>query len=605
MAKKQSSAIVNPNLGLYLDRSVLDIPAGALQDGLSFRIQQGKLNNINLGWSTFAPFTLNGAVTLITTLHLRTGTDILIFGTPSDLYKYSTAGGGSVTYITPTYVTGTASASGTAVTGTGTLWNTGTPTNAKAGDEISFGSAAQNSPSATWYTIQTVNSDTSITLTATAGVVGGGAYTIRKKFTGTAATVWQVDTFVNAQPSSEDRIYFTNGIEPPCQWNGSNTAATSITSLGLSCKTLVVYKNMLIMANLIQDGAIKPTDIVNSDVSMPESLVTGLAAQFKIAGTSDEILKVAKLGDYLVIYLKRTIIVANFVGSPLIFVFRVAADGKGIQATRGLATYPDYHEYLGADTMYKFDGSSAAPVSNHVWREVVRILDPARSGNVFTVLDEHRGDYIWATPLTTDSGAGTATSPPSVAFAEHYLEEVGQNPRPHSRRSFPFTSSGYYQRQSTLTWDQLTLAWTSYNFKWNDQFFAASFSQILVGDANGKVWTLNDSQNANGAALPSYVTFGRRPTVEGQNRALLARIFPFVTPFNNTLTITAMFADFAVGTPTITATATYDQTLPEGLFFTPIYRAGRYVDLRFGTDGPSAPYEISGYDWLTRPGGMR
>lgn len=605
MAK--SNAVINPNLGLYLDRAIVNIPRGGLQAGRNFRIQQGKLSNTNLGWSAFAPFTLNGAVTLIATMNLRNGTVLLIFGTPTDLYVYNSAGAGSVTYITPIYATGTAAASGTGVTGSGTAWNTGTPTNAKAGDEISFGSNTQNSTTATWYVIDTVNSDTSLTLHTSAGTVGAGtAYTVRRKFTATAADFWQYDVFVNAQPASEDRIYFTNGVDFPVRWNGADLHAVLLSTLGFTCKTLVVYKNQLLYANLNQGGTLKPTDLINSDVASPEVTNSGLAGQFKISGTADSISRIEKLGDYIVIYLSRTVIIANYVGDPLLFIFRTAAEGKGLQALRGLASYPEYHEFIGADTLYTFDGNNVTPISNHVWRDIIRTEDPARAKNVFTVRDEHRGDYIWSIPLTTDAGAGTVTSPPFTAYTHHYLETVPQGmERPYSTRDFPFTSAGYYARQSTLTWDQLTSSWQSYNFRWNDQFFAAAFPQIIAGDANGKIWTVNSSQDANGVAMPSFVRFGRAAVIDGRNRGLISRIIPFTSPNSTPLNVTANLADFAIGAATIRATSAFAQSMVEGLFFAPIYRVGRYVDVEFGTDGPAQPYELSGYDLDIKKGGDR
>lgn len=606
----KSTAIANPNLGLYLDKSLLSIPQGALQDGYNFRISQGKLNNLNLGWSAFASFTLNGVVTLIATLTLRLGSTLLVFGTPTDLYKYSSSGGGSVTYLTPIYSTGTASASGTGVTGSTTLWNTGTPKNVRAGDEISFGSNAQNSTTATWFLIDAVNSDTSLTLHTSAGTVGSGNYTIRHKFQGDTIRQWQSEEFINSQPSGNDLLFMTNGVDAPTTWNGTDATATVLNSMGIVCGSLCTYKNMMIYGNLVQGGVDKPTDMINSDVATPAVINAGLASQFKVTDKSDTILRIARLGDYLVIYLNDTVIVANFVGDPLIFVFRIAVDGKGIAGPKALSIYQNYHEFLGPDTLYAFDGSTAQQVSNHVWREVIRTTDPLRVGNVFTVLDESRGDYIWGVPLTTDPGAGTETSSVVSAFVEHYLETP--NPirgsaaqTPHSKRAFPFTAAGIWQRQTTLTWDQLTNAWNTYNFKWNDQFFAAAFPNIIVGDASGKIWTLNGSQDANGAALPSFVKFGRAATMDGHNRGLLSRIYPFSTKFNSPMTVTASFADFAIGPATIQANAQYDQSLPEGMYFAPIYRVGRFVDIQFGSAGPAQPWEISGYDIEIRQGGFR
>ena len=72
------------------------------------------------------------------------------------------------------YTTGTASVSGTAVTGTGTAWNS---SNLPVGCRIGFGSADPTAIT-TWYEISAIGSDTGITLTASAGTVTDGAYVI-------------------------------------------------------------------------------------------------------------------------------------------------------------------------------------------------------------------------------------------------------------------------------------------------------------------------------------------------------------------------------------------------------------------------------------------
>jgi hypothetical protein len=70
--------------------------------------------------------------------------------------------------------TGTASVSGTAVTGTGTSWLTGI----SVGSRIGFGSTNPNLIT-TWYEISAVGSNTSITLTSSGGTIGAGPYVIQ------------------------------------------------------------------------------------------------------------------------------------------------------------------------------------------------------------------------------------------------------------------------------------------------------------------------------------------------------------------------------------------------------------------------------------------
>jgi|LakMenEpi03Aug12_release.lakeMendotaPanAssembly.Ray.scaffolds.fasta_scaffold23047_10 hypothetical protein len=71
--------------------------------------------------------------------------------------------------ILENYTTGTVGVSGTAVTGSGTAWTTGL----SVGSRIGFGSTDPNAIT-TWYQISAIGSNTSITLTGSAGTITAG-----------------------------------------------------------------------------------------------------------------------------------------------------------------------------------------------------------------------------------------------------------------------------------------------------------------------------------------------------------------------------------------------------------------------------------------------
>lgn len=76
----------------------------------------------------------------------------------------------SIRAIRTTYVTGTVGVSGTAVTGSGTAWQTA---RVAVGSRIGFGSTDPTQIS-TWYQISAIGSDTGITLTGSAGTITAG-----------------------------------------------------------------------------------------------------------------------------------------------------------------------------------------------------------------------------------------------------------------------------------------------------------------------------------------------------------------------------------------------------------------------------------------------
>lgn len=601
MASKKSTAVVQPNLGLYFDRAAIAMTPRMLQDGLNFRVKQGLLSNLNIGWSRFGTIQLNGPVTMVVSFVITGGTTQLVFTTYTDIYKYVNST--TAVYLTPRYETGTVSRSTNVVTGVGTTF----VTNVKIGDQISFGATGVVSTSATWDTVTAVTDNTHLT-TLGSGTVGSGAYTVRKLFTGTQLNIWQNEVFVNASPSNANELWMTNGIDAIVRWDGSANQVT-FPAIGFTAKTLRVYDNMMIFANVIQSGTSKPTDLLNSDVGQPQnvgSASSGVSNQFKAHAGTEEILRLEPIGDNLAIYSRNSrVTLAQFVGAPLFFIFRQVSTVVGIASTRALASFTNYHEFISTATQYFFDGATVKPVNNHVWREILRTLDQSRIDIIYGYNDQQNADLIWVVPSTNDPGLA-----PSLAYSEHYLESPGTSvlstqATPYGKRSFPFTALGSFNRQTGLTWDQISSTWQSSSFRWNDRFFSTGAPLIIAGDQNGKLYSLNVAQDADGVALPSYVTFGRRAIGDGRVRGLLARVYPFVTPLTNPLNVIVLMSDSAKGNAMISDTQSFDQTQPEGKHFTVHYRRGRYFELKFATDGPGGPWEIAGYDTDVRSGGKR
>lgn len=600
--------VTSPNAGLIFDRPAVNIPKQGLKDGLNFRVKNGNLESLNLGWGPFSPnFTLNGPVILIDNFFPRNFDEKLIFGTPTDLYLYH-SDTDTVTFLTPIYATGTASASGTAVTGVGTAWSGGT---VGVGDEISFGSATENDPDATWYVIASVGGDTSLTLETSAGTVGSGAYTIRRKFQEGARAHWSVDTFINDGDTGEDLWFATNGLDDVVSWDGVADTVSLHPELGFTCETLTTYSNMMIYGNITQSGNFLPSTIINSDVGYPlhaGATGTGLSEQFVVHSNTDEIVNMIPLGDYLIIYSDRTIVPAQFVGDPLIFLFRVAISGVGPVSANAIADFGDFHEFLGADAGYLFDGVTLKETNSHVWRDILRQADPVRRSEIFAHFDEEQGDLIWSIPGNTDPGVGVIGSPPQFAWGEHYLEEVADpnfEGSPFSKRQFPFTITGFYERSTGLTWSTITETWEEFNFAWNDQFFQVAFPLNLAGDEAGNIWVLNQTQTANGEILPSYVRTGRVLLGSGRERSLLTRVYPFATQQLNTmLEVTLFMGDHVGGNLSSKGMSEYNHQLVEGQHFVTFYRRGRAMELQFGSSSGD-PWIISGWDFDAVMGGRR
>lgn len=597
--------VVTPNYGLYFNLPPIGMPIKALQDGYNFRIKNGVLSNLNLGWERFYAddVSLGSRVLEIWNFFPRELGEKLVFFTMKDVLAHD-ANSDLPVYLTPIYDTGTASASGTAVTGVGTTWTT----NAKEGDYIHFGDAAYNVVDADeWFEIASVDSNTGITLVEDAGTIGSGAYTIRQTFTGTASDLWSVDTFVQDEVSGDDFIIATNGVQAPISWNGSDATVTVHDEMGFVATWLVRFSNMIVYGNVVAGGVDYPTSIINSDVGKPFAAGdtgTGLSEQFRVTDRPEPIVRGIVLGNNLVIYSLRVGVVVQFAGDPLIFIFRTGFAETGVIGPLAVVDFGDYHQFFAPDGEYSFDGVSIREINKQAGRDVIRTADPLRRSRTRGHFDEENGDLIWSVPGVQDASAGELDGAPETAWVEHYLEVMPMGvERPWSKRAWPFTASGYFTRNTGLTWQNAPGTWEEYNYAWNDQFASLGFPLNLVGDANGVIFIANQSQTGDGAALPSFVHTGRRALADGKMRALLKRIYPFTGQFDETLNITTYLADFATSAVINGGTLAYDTSHVEGQFFVTPYRRARYVEIRFSS--PGTPWSLEGWDFEVQSGGKR
>ena len=599
-------AVTRPNLGLWLTDALISVPDGALSAGHNFRITHGKLNNLNLGWGRFGTFQLGitgtggmdpDPVTLIDGYFDRDSNQTLLFGTPRFLFKY--VDDDTVELLNPKYADGTVDVTNGSptVTGGSTAWATALV----PGDFITVGSSTENSPTAVWYEVLTVDADDQLTLTENyAGVTATGAdYTAITAFTGDITTPWESVTFLHEGVADEDLWIVTNGVDDIMTWNGSDA---SVVSAGLSFKAfhLSIFKNMLIAHAITESGEFLPTQLRNSDVGFPLEFADGLASAFTIHEGSDEVSATIPLGDSLVAYSERHINVLDFVGDPFIFVVRTALPNIGPLTGRLVGDFGDVHSFIGPDAQYDFDGVTLKEAGNQVWRAVLRQRDPSRLLHAFSHFDEENGDLIWAIPILQDG----ATIGPGKAHVEHYLEETKGDISPVSTRDFPFTATGFYERQTSLRWQDIQEQWQDLNFRWNDIFFSAAFPFNLAGDVDGKVYTLGTSQTGDGDLLPSFVRAPRRPLGDSRMRGLLRRVYPFATQFTDLeMQVRTRLSDSAAGPVTNVDEVDFSLDMDEGGHFATIHRRARFYELEFGTEGTQ--WELAGWDVDISPGGYR
>jgi len=618
MSIRRDNNIQTPNLGLYLGVSPTAIPRRAMKDCLNVRISQGSVDFDNLGWSNFpddvTPVNLDGKPALLEeSFLLRDKTIRTIFGNTTDLFVFDDLTG-LLDYLTPRTETGTATVvnGSPVVVGVGTTWST----DVKVGDFFSFGAVGVTSQGAIWYKVLTVDNDLQLTLTTNYGEVSAGPspYTIRQVMTGDIGTPWFTETFYNGDalggPSAQgDRIYFTNGTDPVLAWDGvADVAYLPVLGNVETCKTLLRHKNKLIYGAPTTGGEFKKFSIRTSDIGKPEDTVTGEATELIVHDGPDGIQTMKAIGELIAIYSEKNITLAQSVTLPLVYLFRTVVTGYGPVSPRGVAVYPDFHDFVGADRQYRFNGATITPVNDHVWRDIVRRVTPLRNDFMLSHFDEERGELHWVTPLTQDVEVGI-NGTPEQAYVTHYMENVGDYaPDPHTRRELPALSMGSYRRQSTLTWNEISEEWQDFSYRWDDRFFHEQFPLTLFGTETGDIFILNGSTSKNGTLMDSYVRFARVSVGNVEFKGIVRRIYPFIKQqlgSVNEVRVRLYGSNTVDGVAVLLSDQGFSTGIPDERHFVTPRKSTRYAETEIGVDQSAFYYSLAGYALDTAPGGGR
>lgn len=605
---RDDASVLQPNLGLYLGRFPLAIPKRGLRSCLNVRIKDQSIVRDNVGWGAFpsgdTPLNLdNKPVTLIDNFFPRAGGQLVIFANTTDLFEYDEAQE-TVAYLTPRYETGTVDVTnGSAtVTGDGTSWED----NLKAGDFIHIGATGERDPSATWYEIESVESDTELTLTETydGSTASGEDYTARMTQTGDLDDYYETAVFFDGtnltSGSDGDRWYATNGVDKILAWDGASSQCYYPDLGNLeTCRFIIPYKNIMIFGSLSLDtGENRPFSVRTSAIGEPENTTTLEAGEFVVHDGADPLLTGFTIGENLALYAERSITLTQFVGPPTVFVFRTVVDGLGPRAGRAIADFGDYHKFIGPDAQYTFDGISIVESNAHIWQEVLRTMSPQRLDMILSHFDEENGELDWVVPLNTDDD--TTDGPPERAYVEHYLEDPGEGaPDVHTLRELPATAMGFYDRLTTLTFDQIADTWADQNYRWDDQFLQASFPYNVFGTADGDLFILGTRDSKNGEAMTSFARFGRRALGDLRTKGVIRRVYPMVETLpgaDHTLEVRLHTSDQPNGRTTRERTMQYDLTQTTTRHFITPRVAARYVEVEFRTEGVGEIWTLVGYD---------
>lgn len=205
---------------------------------------------------------------------------------------------------------------------------------------------------------------------------------------------------------------FTNYVDKLQYWDGVAGTALDLPAAGgggslefTRAKYVASFAGRLFIANLIEES---PSVVRALRIRWSAELVyrasvdwTSLGSGFvDLAETPDEVFAIAKLGNVLVAYKKRSIVQGYETGNinaPFVWEWKSVAGldkGNGLVAHQTLAQLQDFHLGLFNDNVYRYDGARAVPIGNAVVRDVVKLAGVANLRKSFAAVVPSRRWYI-------------------------------------------------------------------------------------------------------------------------------------------------------------------------------------------------------------------
>lgn len=301
-----------------------------------------------------SPFPANSVSFIRMLLDYKRGTsvDYLIMaaqdnGNANTNYKVDfkkTIGDGTYQYIGLTTGTASFTNASTAVTGSGTSWST----QLKAGDKIKASADADTA----YVEIQTVNSDTSLTLVSNYSATHAGAAYVGR-------IVWNYN-FVPRGVVFDNKAVFTNGSEAPMSYDAT-TLALLTSANAPKARYIEVHKNRLFMANT----ASNPSSIFWSYAEDETTWDAASTEPISSAADGGTIVAIRSFADSLIVFknggFASTIyqVIGNFDDSAVGTVDYIrkidCPDNVGIISERTPVNHKGYLYFLAETGLYRID----------------------------------------------------------------------------------------------------------------------------------------------------------------------------------------------------------------------------------------------------------
>ena len=308
-----------------------------------------------------------------------------------------------------------------------------------------------------------------------------------KAFTGDEDDRFSVDTMDNT-------FVICNGNDTIQKYTGSGVLADLTTTLAsgaiTSAEVVLSAKDHLVFFNTYENGYDCPARATWSNIGRIEDYTGGTAGYQDLTDDDSWVMGAAQLSENeWAVYKERSIVKMIWVGGATPFRFYTMVDGTGVLNKDAIVAIGGVHVVFGSDSVYGYKGGyEAPPLDDVLGSALYDRLDRAYSGRVFLAYVEEDAELqIWIP---------TSTAYPDEVWCINMTENTWYI------KDRSMTGIGFYKAASSLTIADLTGTIGEQNWKFGDMLVKANAPITLVGDSNGKVYTLNKTTlNNDGTAI--------------------------------------------------------------------------------------------------------
>lgn len=280
--------------------------------------------------------------------------------------------------------------------------------------------------------------------------------------------------------------FVNNFIEPPMYWDGSTSSDMEYLPdfpAGTRCRRMVAHKNYLFALGIEGPSGVFPEMIAWSDSAAPGEIPQSWtpaadsdAGAVILAETAGELVTALSLRDILLIYKKKAIYSARFIGGNEIFQFDTLFTNRGALGTHSVCSTGISHFVVGDGDVYITDGSQFQSIADGKIKSLLfGQLNANNVDQLFTVYKPFTNSVEVCFPSLGSERVDTCL--------EYNLNDGTWG----SKELFPMNplcaAIGYVSDESSNTevWDDADFEWDTRNIFWNARTFSTAASSIVYG----------------------------------------------------------------------------------------------------------------------------